>query len=63
MTAHWGVANPAAVEDDAEKGATFRKALAGLEARIKLFLNIPIQLLDRLALQQAVGGIGQTDKF
>jgi arsenate reductase (thioredoxin) len=62
ITAHWGVADPAAVEDDAEKGAAFRKALAELEARIKLFLNIPIESLDRLALQQAVRGIGQTDK-
>ena len=63
MTAHWGVADPAAVEGDAEKGAAFRKALAELEARIKLFVNIPIESLDRLALQQAVRGIGQTDKL
>ena len=63
MTAHWGVADPAAVEADAEKGAAFRKALAELEARIKLFVNIPIESLDRLALQQAVRSIGQTDKL
>jgi arsenate reductase len=63
MTAHWGVADPAAVEGDAAKGAAFRKALAELEARIKLFVNIPIQSLDRLALQQAVRGIGQTEKL
>lgn len=60
MTAHWGVADPAAVEDEAEKGAAFRKALAELEARIKLFVNIPIESLDRLALQRAVRDIGQT---
>jgi arsenate reductase len=63
MTAHWGVADPAAAEGDAEKGVAFRKALAELEARIKLFLSIPIESLDRLALQQAVRGIGQTDKL
>jgi hypothetical protein len=28
MTAHWGVADPAAVQGDAQKGAAFRKALA-----------------------------------
>jgi arsenate reductase len=60
MTAHWGVADPAAVAGDAEKAAAFRKALAELEARIKLFVNIPIESLDRLALHQAVRGIGQT---
>jgi protein-tyrosine-phosphatase len=62
MTAHWGVADPAAVAGDAEKGAAFRKALAELEARIKLFVNLPIDSLDRLALLQAVRGIGQTDE-
>lgn len=61
MTAHWGVADPAAVEGDAEQGAAFRKALAELEARIKLFVNIPIDSLDRLTLQQAVRGVGQTN--
>lgn len=62
MTAHWGVPDPAAVEGDAEKASAFRKALAELEARIKLFLSIPVESLDRLALQQAVRGIGQTAK-
>lgn len=61
MTAHWGIADPAAVEDDAEKGAAFRKALAELEARIKLFVDVPIESLDRLALQQAVRSIGRTN--
>ena len=62
MTAHWGIADPAAVEGAAEKGAAFRKALAELEARIKLFVNIPIESLDRLALHQAVRGLGQMDR-
>ena len=59
MTAHWGVADPAAVEGEAEKAAAFRKTLAELEARIKLFVNIPLESLDRLAVHQAVRGIGQ----
>ena len=63
MTAHWGVPDPAAVEGDTQKGAAFRRALAELEARIKLFVNIPIESLDRLTLQQAVHGIGQTDSL
>jgi protein-tyrosine-phosphatase len=59
MTAHWGIADPAAVDGDAEKVAAFRAALAELAARMKLFVNIPIESLDRFALQQAVRGIGQ----
>src|SRR5262245_51807151 len=60
MTAHWGIADPAAVEDEAGKGAAFRKALAELESRVKLFVNIPVESLDRMALQQAIRDIGQT---
>ena len=41
MTAHWSIADPAAVEGDAERSAAFRKALAELEARIKLFVSLP----------------------
>lgn len=59
MTAHWGIADPAAV-CDAEAGAAFRHALAELEARIKLFVNVPVESLDRTALQHALSGIGHT---
>ncbi|HEU4486816.1 MAG TPA: arsenate reductase ArsC [Povalibacter sp.] len=59
MTAHWGIADPAEVEGDAQKAAAFRKALTELEARIKLFVNVPIESLDRMTLQQKVRGIGQ----
>jgi arsenate reductase (thioredoxin) len=63
MIAHWGVADPAAVEGDAEKKrAAFRRALTELEARIKLLVNLPIESLDRLALHQAVRGIAVTDQ-
>lgn len=61
MTAHWGIADPAAVAGEAEQGAAFRKALAELEARIKLFVNVPVESLERVALQQAVRGIGQAE--
>jgi arsenate reductase len=60
ITAHWGVADPAAVEGDAERGAAFRRALTELEARIKLLVNVPVESLDRMAIQQTVRGIGQT---
>ena len=60
ITAHWGVADPAAVEGNAERGAAFRRALTELEARIKLLVNVPVESLDRMAVQQTVRGIGQT---
>jgi arsenate reductase len=46
MTAHWGIADSAAVEGtDADKAFAFRKALKELETRIKLFMSLPIDSL------------------
>jgi arsenate reductase (thioredoxin) len=61
MTAHWGVADPAAVEGaDLEKAAAFRKAFKELESRIKLFTSLPISSLDRMTLQSKLREIGKT---
>src|SRR5438445_7323115 len=61
MTAHWGIADPAAVEGtDAEKAFAFRKALKELEARIKLFTSLPIDSLDRMTLQAKLQAIGKS---
>ena len=61
LTAHWGIADPAAVEGtDAEKTFAFRKALKELEARIKLFTSLPIDSLDRMTLQAKLQAIGKS---
>jgi arsenate reductase len=61
MTAHWGIADPAAVEgNEAEKALAFRKALMELETRVKLFTGLPIGSLDDLALQARLRQIGRT---
>jgi arsenate reductase len=56
MTAHWGVADPAAVEGTE---SDFRKALKELEARIKLFTSLPIESLDGMTLQAKLHAIGK----
>jgi arsenate reductase len=59
MTAHWGIADPAAVEGtEANKAFAFRKALKELETRIKLFTSLPIDSLDRMTLQSRLREIG-----
>ncbi len=59
MTAHWGIADPAAVKGaEEQKSFAFRKALQELEARIKLFIGLPIASLDRMMLQDKLRGIG-----
>jgi protein-tyrosine-phosphatase len=59
VTAHWGVPDPAAVEgSDEDKRRAFRGAATALRRRIELFLSLPFEKLDRLALQQRVKEIG-----
>ena len=61
MTAHWGVPDPAAVEgsDDAKRQA-FREAATALRRRIDLFLSLPLEKLDGLALQGKLSSIGKS---
>jgi arsenate reductase len=60
VTAHWGVPDPAAVEDtEAEQRRAFRDAYVALENRIKLFTSLPIDKLDRLAIKRSVDEIGR----
>jgi protein-tyrosine-phosphatase len=61
MTAHWGVDDPAKVQGtDEHKRQAFKSALAHLSARINLFMNLPLQKLDRLALKNRLDEIGKT---
>lgn len=62
MTAHWGIPDPAAVEgDEKTRMQAFRRAFNQLENRIKIFVSLPLESLDRLALQRNVERIGQLD--
>jgi arsenate reductase (thioredoxin) len=59
VTAHWGVPDPAAAQGtEAEQRRAFRDAYVALENRIKLFVALPIDKLDRLAIQRSVDEIG-----
>ncbi len=60
LTAHWGVPDPAAVDgSDAERRRAFRDAYLALENRIKIFVALPIDKLDRLAIKRQVDEIGR----
>jgi len=60
MTAHWGIADPAAVRGtEAEIGRAYREAFFVLERRIGLFLSLPLASLDRLAIKKEVDNIGR----
>ena len=60
MTAHWGIPDPAAVTGSFEQiGRAFREAFFMLDRRISLFLNLPLQALDKLAIKKEIDKIGQ----
>ena len=61
MTAHWGVEDPAAVEGtDEEKRRAFFRTYTHLQSRINIFANLPLDKLDRLALQKRLREIGKS---
>jgi len=61
MSAHWGVDDPAAVTgSDEDKRKAFFRAYSQLANRISIFLNLPLDKLDRLALQKRLDEIGNT---
>jgi protein-tyrosine-phosphatase len=60
VTAHWGVPDPAAVQGtEAEQRRAFRDAYLVLENRIKLFVALPIDKLDGMAIKRNVDDIGR----
>jgi protein-tyrosine-phosphatase len=59
MTAHWGIGDPAQAEgSDADRRRAFLVAYNELSTRINLFLNLPLDKLDRLVLQERLREIG-----
>ena len=61
VTAHWGVADPAAFEgNDEEKRRFFLRVYRELENRIKAFTSLDMDALDSGALRQRLEEIGNT---
>jgi len=51
-TAHWGYADPSAIEgSDEQKLEAFRQTLHAIRRRLELLVNLPRGAVDRLALQ------------
>jgi arsenate reductase len=60
MSAHWGVADPAAVIGAPEQiERAFRDAFTILDRRISLLLSLPLSSLDQLAIKKEIDRIGQ----
>jgi arsenate reductase (thioredoxin) len=60
MTAHWGAPDPAAVKgSEQEVERAFREAFTILDRRISLFLSLPLESIDKLALKKEIDEIGE----
>lgn len=60
VSVHWGIEDPVLVAgDDAEREHAVRQALRFLENRIQLFVSLPFEQLDRIALHHEVKQIGK----
>jgi arsenate reductase len=59
ITAHWGVFDPAAAEEE-QKNIAFAQAFAILQRRISLFASLNTSSLEQLALEKTVREIGLT---
>jgi arsenate reductase len=60
MGAHWGIEDPAAVEgSDDEKRKAFFRAYNQLQNRLSIFVSLPLEKLDRLALKEKLDEIGR----
>ncbi|MFY2824262.1 helix-turn-helix domain-containing protein [Ruegeria sp. MALMAid1280] len=61
ISGHWGMVDPVkASGTDAEKSLAFQNAYGALKRRIEAFTSLPVESLDRIALQTAVDDIGRT---
>ncbi len=61
LTAHWGIADPAAVEgSDDDKRKAFAEASRTLRNRISIFASLPLDKLDRLSLQRKLDELGKS---
>jgi arsenate reductase len=61
VSAHWGFEDPAACTgSEAEQRAVFLKIFRQMLARVNVFASLPLQMLEKNAIQAEVIAIGKT---
>lgn len=60
VTAHWGFPDPAAVEGTEEvRRDAFRQTVRQIRHRVQFFLSLPLETLDRMAVENRIREIGR----
>lgn len=60
ITAHWGIEDPAAVNENGQQAA-FWNTYQALHRRIGLFLALPLESIDEMTLANRLREIGKTE--
>ena len=61
ISAHWGIPDPAAVKGTPQEiQRAFSDAFSVLDRRISLFLSLPLNTLESMAIQRELDNIGQS---
>lgn len=63
ISAHWGFEDPAAVEGtDDQKRRVFDQTFRHMMNRVRLFVNLPLTMLDQTAIKRELSNIGKTEQ-
>jgi arsenate reductase len=63
VSAHWGIEDPAAAQGTPEEiDRAFQRAFTLLQRRISLFLALPLDTLDQMALRKELDTIGKLER-
>ena len=61
ISAHWGFEDPAAAQgSDEDKRRVFEKVYQQIMSRVHVFLSLPLEMLDKSAIQHEMTAIGKT---
>jgi arsenate reductase (thioredoxin) len=60
ITAHWNCTDPEEFDDDADRRLALIRTRSELERRLRVFVNLPVNSLDRMSLQSQVDALGQS---
>ena len=58
ITAHWRCEDPEQFDDPSDRRLSLMRTRAELERRLRVFINLPVQSLDRMSLQTHVQSLG-----
>jgi protein-tyrosine-phosphatase len=60
-TAHWGYADPSALEgDEAQRMEAFRQTLHLIRRRLEIFVNLPMSSLNKVSLEKTARELAAT---